>query len=287
MGHPFLPTGQDASVDTHDVGPLLGRLLQTTGYPIPEQYQYLPFARHHIISSLGPYPQRRPIMMTYTDLPIVMSINFQDNRGSTVRVGIEPICELGGTSVDQFNQVVTVARISALGPECGCSIGSCTIILWEILGSEAETTKLNNLGPIPCSRSADSLGRLDGMVRQVVEHIGGGGFNELCRAAKSQAKIHGMHGGLRLEEAESAWTLGGKLKDPATMYLWGLELVRRLWGLAYYEIRRGCDMPVPKLYFPLFGRNNMFVAKTLAQFFQSLGWTEQARTYVDSVQYLL
>lgn len=85
----------------------------------------------------------------------------------------------------------------------------------------------------------------------------------------------------------------------------GLELVRRLWGFLEgngqqgqhpskapilmwnYEIRPGRDEPIPKLYLPLLGRNDMFVAKTLARFFDSLGWADEARSYVANVQYLL
>ncbi|PYI01306.1 DMATS type aromatic prenyltransferase [Aspergillus sclerotiicarbonarius CBS 121057] len=383
MEHPFKPspTGEEASADTNvrldnkpwdiivkyptssnanelswwqDVGPLFGRLLQSTGYSITQQYQYLLFARNHIIPSLGPYPQRWPSVMTYTDLPIEMSVNFQDNRASTVRVGIEPICELAGTSSDRFDQVAMeqlVARLSALGPGMGVLDRVLYHHFVRDFGiSEAETTKLNQevFGPhsvqstynigfdfkdtgvatkgyiflklkerasgVPMWRLlSESLGRLDAMagrgdvvaVRQVVEYMKeGGGFNEytylawdFVDAAKSRVKVYGVHGDLRLEKAEEVWTMGGRLEDPATLR--GLELVRRLWGLLEgdklvdvgvlmwnYEIRPGCDMPVPKLYLPLLGRNDMFVAKTLAQFFQSLGWTEQARTYVDNVQYL-
>ncbi|OOF94852.1 hypothetical protein ASPCADRAFT_171192 [Aspergillus carbonarius ITEM 5010] len=389
MGHQFGPTGQEESTGTHvqlhhkpwdiivkyptssnaselswwqDVGSLLGRLLQTTRYSIPQQYEYLLFARNHIIPSLGPYPQRWPSVMTYTDLPIEMSVNFQDNQASTVRVGIEPICELAGTTGDRFDQVATeqlVARISALGPGMGVfDRGLYRHFVGDFGISEADTTKLSQeeFGPnsvqsmynigfdfkdtgvatkgyvflrlkerasgIPMRRLlSESLGRLDAMagrgdgeaVRQIVEYMEeGGGFNEytylawdFVDASKSRVKVYGVHGDLRLEKAEEVWTMGGRLRGPATLR--GLELVRRLWGLLKgdklagsqpeqglktgilmwnYEIRPGCDMPVPKLYFPLLGRNDMFVAKTLAQFFQSLGWTEQARTYVDNVQYM-
>ncbi|RAK97896.1 DMATS type aromatic prenyltransferase [Aspergillus ibericus CBS 121593] len=354
-----------------DVGPLFGRLLQTAGYSIAQQYQYLLFARTHIIPSLGPYPQRWPSVMTYTDLPIEMSVNFQDSGPSTVRVGIEPICGLAGTPGDRFDQVATeqlVARLSALGPGMGVLD---RVLYHHFVGdfriSEVETTKLTKevFGPnsvqsmynigfdfketgvatkgyvflrlkerasgVPMRRLlSESLGRLDVMagrgdaeaVRQVVEYMEeGGGFNEytylawdFVDAAKSRVKVYGVHGDLKLEKAEEVWTMGGRLKDPANLR--GLELVRRLWGLLEddqeddqedehkdeqeaktgglkagvlmwnYEIRPGCDKPVPKLYLPLLGRNDMLVAKTLEQFFQSLGWTEQARTYVDNVQYL-
>ncbi|GKZ47767.1 aromatic prenyltransferase (DMATS family) [Aspergillus brasiliensis] len=345
-----------------DIGPLLGRLLQTTGYSVPMQYEYLLFARNHIIPALGPYPQRWPSVMTYTDLPIEMSVNFQDHHASTVRVGIEPICEVAGTSRDRFNQTATemlVGRLSTLG---GAGGGGLDRMLYHHFVRDFGITELETLkvkqgefkrdsvqsmynigfsferaGPaasvdtkgyvflrlkerasgIPMQRLLrESLGQLDATagrrdrkaVQKVIEYMAeGGGFNEytylawdFVDSAKSRVKVYGVLGDLRIEKVEEVWTMGGRLKDPATMQ--GLELVRRLWELLEgnsqqqpskapilmwnYEIRPGRDEPIPKLYLPLLGRNDMFVAKTLARFFDSLGWADEARSYVANVQYL-
>ncbi|PWY86949.1 reverse prenyltransferase [Aspergillus heteromorphus CBS 117.55] len=334
-----------------DVGPLLGRLLQLADYSVHQQYEYLLFARNHIVPSLGPYPQRWPSVMTYTDLPIEMSINFQDGKKSNVRVSFEPICELSGTPRDRFNQVAAeqlVAGLSALGP------GLDRVLYHHFARdfgiSESETRKLNaeafvrhsvqsvynfgcdfqHTGPVfkayvytglkrrisgnPMRRVlGESLGRLDAMTgrgdgeagRMVVDYMEeGGGFNEymylawdFVDAAHARVKVYGVQTDLSLRKVEEVWTMGGRLKDPVT--LCGLGLVRRLWGMLEgdglgdgsifmwnYEIRPGCGTPIQKVYLPLLGKNDLFVAKALAKFFHSLGWTDKARAYVDNVRYL-
>ncbi|GAQ39709.1 aromatic prenyltransferase (DMATS family) [Aspergillus tubingensis] len=341
-----------------NIGPLLGRLLQITGYSVPMQFEYLLFARNHIVPALGPYPQRWPSVMTYTDLPIEMSVNFQDHHASTVRVGIEPICELAGTSNDRFNQTATerlVGRLSTLGGldrmlyhhfvrDFGItemetlkvkqgefkrdSVQSMYNIgfTFERVGAASVDTKgyvflrlKEKASGMPMQRLLrDSLNQLNvtaerrdsEAVQKVIEYMEeGGGFNEytylawdFVDSAKSRIKVYGVLGDLRMEKVKEVWTMGGRLKDSATTQ--GLELVRRLWELLEgngqqgqhpskapilmwnYEIRPCRDEPIPKLYLPLLGRNDMFVAKTLARFFDSLGWADEARSYVANVQYL-
>ncbi|GLA01924.1 aromatic prenyltransferase (DMATS family) [Aspergillus niger] len=354
------PTSTNAAESSwwQDIGPLLGRLLQITGYSMPMQFEYLNFARNHIVPALGPYPQRWPSVMTYTDLPIEMSVNFQDHHASTVRVGIEPISEFAGTSSDRFNQTATerlVGRLSTLGGldrrlyhhfarDFGItemetmkakqgefkrdSVQSMYNIgfTFERMGAASVDTKgyvflrlKERASGVPMQQLLrESLNQLDvtaerrdrKAVQKVIEYMEeGGGFNEytylawdFVDSAKSRIKVYGVLGDLRTEKVTEVWTMGGRLKDPATMQ--GLELVRRLWDLLNgnsqqgqqpskapilmwnYEIRPGRDEPIPKLYLPLLGRNDMFVAKTLARFFDTLGWADEARSYVANVQYL-
>ncbi|CAI7613771.1 unnamed protein product [Penicillium discolor] len=104
------------------------------------------------------------------------------------------------------------------------------------------------------------------------------------------------------------WTLGGRLKSPTVLK--GLELVLDLWsclgipegvrsttelgqpeqedgrsGLTFvFELKAGSLEPEPKMYFPLVGENDLQVANGLATFFNRLGWTEMASTYVTDLK---
>ncbi|RAK75020.1 aromatic prenyltransferase [Aspergillus fijiensis CBS 313.89] len=128
-----------------------------------------------------------------------------------------------------------------------------------------------------------------------------------------------------LKKAEHVWTLGGKAQGGSWCEK-GLELLRRLWAyleeddeagicccgrhlaqdseeeqethrrdclarqllvLAWnYETHPDRETPLPKMYLSLHRKNDLFVAKALARFFQSLGWEDKANTYVDDLQYV-
>nr|UBX54538.1 prenyltransferase [Aspergillus sp.] len=145
-----------------------------------------------------------------------------------------------------------------------------------------------------------------------------GGYTEFTFLAwdyvpvgSSRLKIYGVHPEATLARAQEMWTVGNRFNDPTTRTGW--DLLRRLWTLMKinehvvampenfddgadasahgnvppliwnYEIQPGSARPVPKLYFPVHGVNDLTVARGLSEFFASLGWKDQAETYVDGL----
>ncbi|KAJ5993274.1 aromatic prenyltransferase [Penicillium sp. IBT 35674x] len=86
-------------------GPLLASLMSSAGYSNQSQCQYLIFFYTSIVPFLGPYPQRFPSAMTHNELPLELSINFQQLGGATpvVRVAVEPVTSISGTKEDPYN----------------------------------------------------------------------------------------------------------------------------------------------------------------------------------------
>ncbi|KAJ5537054.1 aromatic prenyltransferase [Penicillium frequentans] len=86
-------------------GPLLARLMSSAGYSNQSQCQYLIFFYTSIVPFLGPYPQKFPSAMTHNELPLELSINYQQLGGAApvVRVAVEPITSISGTKEDPYN----------------------------------------------------------------------------------------------------------------------------------------------------------------------------------------
>ncbi|KAL4891485.1 aromatic prenyltransferase [Aspergillus ambiguus] len=98
------------------------------------------------------------------------------------------------------------------------------------------------------------------------------------------------------------WTLGGSLTDLSTMK--GLEMVETLaktlrlgdeacetidadrlpFGINYAMKPGTSELSPPQIYFPLLGVNDEFIADALVEFFQYLGWDEQASRYKDELK---
>lgn len=96
-------------------GPLLGRLLSTTGYTAEQQYQFLTFYHNQLIPRLGPCPATFHSSITVTGLPMEFSVNYQEHGGHpTVRIGAEPVDSFSGTDRDPFNQTPPALMVSHL-----------------------------------------------------------------------------------------------------------------------------------------------------------------------------
>lgn len=96
-------------------GPLVGRLLSTTGYTAEQQYQFLTFYHNQLIPRLGPCPATFHSSITVTGLPMEFSVNYQEHGGHpTVRIGAEPVDSFSGTDRDPFNQAPPASMITHL-----------------------------------------------------------------------------------------------------------------------------------------------------------------------------
>ncbi|PLB50336.1 putative tryptophan dimethylallyltransferase [Aspergillus steynii IBT 23096] len=86
-------------------GPLLASLMSWAGYTSQSQRQCLIFYHACIVPYLGPYPQTFPSAMTHNELPLELSINFQQRGGASpvIRVAVEPLTSVSGTSQDPYN----------------------------------------------------------------------------------------------------------------------------------------------------------------------------------------
>nr|WJL30548.1 AtaPT E91Q/Y413S [Vector pET-M11-AtaPTE91Q/Y413S] len=98
------------------------------------------------------------------------------------------------------------------------------------------------------------------------------------------------------------WTLGGLLTDAGTMK--GLEMVETLaktlklgdeacetldaerlpFGINYAMKPGTAELAPPQIYFPLLGINDGFIADALVEFFQYMGWEDQANRYKDELK---
>ncbi|KAI9045986.1 aromatic prenyltransferase [Aspergillus affinis] len=102
-------------------GPLLARLMSSAGYTNESQRQYLKFFYTSVVPYLGPYPQTFPSAMTHNELPLELSVNFQQLGGAkpVIRVAVEPLTSISGTSEDPYNLSPIrefLARLEELNP---------------------------------------------------------------------------------------------------------------------------------------------------------------------------
>ncbi|KAL5334290.1 aromatic prenyltransferase [Aspergillus crustosus] len=134
-----------------------------------------------------------------------------------------------------------------------------------------------------------------------------------CRPlSDSRLKFYGLTNDVDLAEIEDIWTMGGRLTDETATE--GLKHVRNLWKLLdinekprhysgdteahlnfgpqdhlmpmfwNYEVNSGSERPSPKVYIPVYGENDLKVAVALSNFFESLGWEEKGRSYVETLK---
>ncbi|KAF7526805.1 hypothetical protein PCG10_003874 [Penicillium crustosum] len=86
-------------------GPLLASLMTSAGYTNESQRQHLMLFYTSVVPYLGPYPQKFPSAMTHNELPLELSINFQQSGGArpVIRVAVEPVTSISGTKEDPYN----------------------------------------------------------------------------------------------------------------------------------------------------------------------------------------
>ncbi|PKX89312.1 putative tryptophan dimethylallyltransferase [Aspergillus novofumigatus IBT 16806] len=171
-------------------------------------------------------------------------------------------------------------------------------------------------------RRVDYDGELEGPLSALQEFLasrGSGAGNapiahfcscDLLRPPEARIKIYCYETELDYESLVSDWTLGGRRKEPQTAA--GLELLRELWDLlriseghcdgpsgfhelgtspeerlpfiVNFSLSPGNPLPVPQIYFPVFGLNDKSVANALEAFFQRVGWTNLAESYMLDLQ---
>ncbi|KAF9892027.1 hypothetical protein FE257_002991 [Aspergillus nanangensis] len=91
------------------VGSLIEIYLNCSGYSVDAQYRYLLMFHSIILPVLGPFPDPTrtnspwPYFMNNGD-PCDLSINYQGSSAPCVRLGIEPIGPMAGTSQDPMNE---------------------------------------------------------------------------------------------------------------------------------------------------------------------------------------
>ncbi|EMD58220.1 hypothetical protein COCSADRAFT_185949 [Bipolaris sorokiniana ND90Pr] len=133
---------------------------------------------------------------------------------------------------------------------------------------------------------------------------------DLLKPTKSRIKIYVSEQVVSLAAISDMWTLGGRRADPTTLA--GLDLIQELWELlkipegvrkypkgyqplgsssnellptmANYTLHPDHAVPMPQIYFWVFGMNDMAIADALTIFFQRHGWTEMAKKYKNSLK---
>ncbi|KAL4927011.1 aromatic prenyltransferase [Aspergillus undulatus] len=96
-------------------GPLLSKMLSSSGYTLEQQYTYLTFFQNQLIPRLGPYPTAWHSTITVSGLPVEFSVNYQAKGGHpTVRICTEPANSFSGTEKDPFNQGPPAEMLSHL-----------------------------------------------------------------------------------------------------------------------------------------------------------------------------
>jgi DMATS type aromatic prenyltransferase len=134
---------------------------------------------------------------------------------------------------------------------------------------------------------------------------------DCVKPLQSRVKLYLSSRKTSLKVIRDMWTQRGRLIGPVIDK--GLECIDELWPLLYcppegyrdedelknrdgrsqavlmnLELKPGKSLPVPKLYIQpsYFCGNDMHVAKSLARWFDSKGWT-LGKTYVDNLKYAL
>ncbi|KAL2827697.1 aromatic prenyltransferase [Aspergillus pseudoustus] len=101
-----------------NTGPIIARMLETAGYSLEQQFQYLIFHSSQIVPRLGAYTEGPHYNFSPCGLPIELSVNYQQKRPgrdhSTVRIAIEPLDSYSGTERDPFNMAPMAATVNEL-----------------------------------------------------------------------------------------------------------------------------------------------------------------------------
>ncbi|KAA8648822.1 hypothetical protein EYZ11_010363 [Aspergillus tanneri] len=123
----------------------------------------------------------------------------------------------------------------------------------------------------------------------------------------ARLKIYVLEPEVSWTKVVDMWTLGGRLKSPAILK--GIELLKRLWDyleipdgsrptydwdrpkqgegrgamMVNWELHPGASEPEPNVYIAVVGEKDLQVAQGLSKFFNHVGWTRLARSYVPSL----
>ncbi|KAL5364387.1 aromatic prenyltransferase [Aspergillus floccosus] len=123
----------------------------------------------------------------------------------------------------------------------------------------------------------------------------------------ARLKVYNVEPDVTWTRVLDMWTLGGRLKSPATSK--GIELLKLLWDcleipdgshpffdwdrpkqgegraamMMNWELHPGASVPEPKVYIPVVGEIDLQVAQRLSKFFDHIGWARLASSYTNSL----
>jgi DMATS type aromatic prenyltransferase len=101
--------------------PLLAKILDSAGYTLAQQCQFLTLYNTLMIPNFGPYPHTWHSSITHSGLPVEFSVNYQCDKQPTVRIGFEPASSISGTARDPYNMITvsnalnTMSRLNFMG----------------------------------------------------------------------------------------------------------------------------------------------------------------------------
>ncbi|KAJ5365694.1 aromatic prenyltransferase [Penicillium concentricum] len=107
----------------HRIAPIIGRALIRTGCSVESQFRHLLLIQCTVLPFLGHYPAEKGRNITWRSCiagdeggggPMDVSVNYQQNCKSTVRMNLEPIGSHAGMHDDPMNQVAPREMLSRL-----------------------------------------------------------------------------------------------------------------------------------------------------------------------------
>ncbi|KAL4913683.1 tryptophan dimethylallyltransferase-domain-containing protein [Aspergillus aurantiobrunneus] len=259
-------------------GPLLASLKSSAGYTDRSQFQYLMFFYTAIVPYLGPYPQRFPSAMTHNELPLELSINFQQLGGArpVIRVAVEPITCISGTKDDPYNLspiLEFLDRLEKLNPEGYDSRLFKHFYPKHILDRsqcqklQAKQEAIRELSQVAFGFDLKPNGiSVKGYTFPTLKcHAAG---KDLCSVVLGSVQEG-------LEYLRLLWDLLHIGDAPHPL---GLHLV---WN---YETKAGLTVPATKIYFPVYGLNDQNNVRAIAQYLTQIGLDVHGNAYEQAAR---
>lgn len=94
--------------------PLLAKILDSAGYTLAQQCQFLTLYNTLMTPNFGPYPHTWHASITHSGLPVEFSVNYQDDKQQTVRIGFEPASSISGTARDPYNMITVSNALNTM-----------------------------------------------------------------------------------------------------------------------------------------------------------------------------
>ncbi|KAE8423801.1 aromatic prenyltransferase [Aspergillus pseudocaelatus] len=121
--------------------------------------------------------------------------------------------------------------------------------------------------------------------------------NDCVSPEKSRHKLYGRTKDMSWSKVEEIWTLGGRIDSPESNR--GLEYLHTLWTMLQigngphplslhlvwnYETKAGLEVPATKIYFPLYGLNDLDNVRAIAKYLTHIGLNVQGNAYEHEVR---
>ncbi|KAB8201327.1 aromatic prenyltransferase [Aspergillus parasiticus] len=115
--------------------------------------------------------------------------------------------------------------------------------------------------------------------------------NDCVTPEKSRHKLYGRTIDMSWSKVEEIWTLGGRIDSPEANR--GLEYLQEFWKMLQigdrphplnYETKAGLKVPATKIYFPLYGLNDLDNVRAIAQYLRHIGLDVQGNAYEQVVR---